>query len=379
MATVKIKTPRQQPSSFGLYRTSAGGDESIIVRRKVEEPTDVQHTKSRKLQVQRANLATASKHYATLTPTQKAESRIQMEEVEFQKSHGKTDTKLLKGRQLFISKEIHSLATTGKQLYLPLEVCIILTDEHRVPLEGELWLYYQSDDEWKDSPKANLTPTDWLFTHVPKGQSIYHPYGEAAGYYDPEDAETTFLIDSQLKQYHYHRLYPTELEAGQFRVFPNEDKPPCTLKVHPDDIQHYEAVDDYPHNGVIDYIYNDTRYMSAGSHFYFTLPDELLDPIDWFELHLVYRSTMPVIDERTYIAMGIQREDWIKGTHWNHISNVWKEEIWRYPSEGEPPLDWTKAVLQQHWLNFTLNRYDEPDPSRLEATQFFMLVQGRVA
>ncbi|GAJ18196.1 unnamed protein product, partial [marine sediment metagenome] len=64
MATVHIKEPREQEAHFGLYRTTAGGDETIFVRRKIGEPTDYMHTKSRKLKQQRDNLALASQHYS---------------------------------------------------------------------------------------------------------------------------------------------------------------------------------------------------------------------------------------------------------------------------------------------------------------------------
>ncbi|GAJ22318.1 unnamed protein product, partial [marine sediment metagenome] len=62
---------------FGLYRTSAGGDQGIFVRRKVGDPTDYMHTKSKKVNQQRQNLALASKHYSHLTPSQKAVTRRQ--------------------------------------------------------------------------------------------------------------------------------------------------------------------------------------------------------------------------------------------------------------------------------------------------------------
>lgn len=206
MATVEIKEPREQAAHFGLYRTSAGGDEGIIVRRKVGEPTDYMHTKSRKLKRQRDNFTLASQHYSHLTPSQKAITRHQIEEVEYQKSHGKTDTKLLMGRQLFISKEIHSLETTQKQLVLPYELCIILADQGFSPLEGELWLRYLKDGKWKDCAKEELATGSWLFSEVPAGQEAYRVYGEAEGYFDPQLPEHQFMTEHEIRAYHYHHL-----------------------------------------------------------------------------------------------------------------------------------------------------------------------------
>ncbi|MBA7624112.1 hypothetical protein ES703_31516 [subsurface metagenome] len=180
----------------------------MIVRRKVGEPTDFMHTKSRKLKKQRDNLALASQHYANLTPSQKAITRHQFEEVEYQKSHGKTDTKLLSGRQLFISKEIHSLETTGRQIVLPYELCIMLTDYALNPLDGELWLRYLKLGEWIDCRKEQLATGCWLFSEVPRAQEAYRPYGEAEGYLDPQEEQYQAMSADEIRAYHYHRLLP---------------------------------------------------------------------------------------------------------------------------------------------------------------------------
>jgi len=206
MATVKVVQPRIQEAHFGLYRTSAGGDESIVVRRKIADPTDYKHTKSRKLHRQREAFSQASHHYSQLTPTQKAITRHQFEEVEYQQSHGKTDTKLLTGRQLFISKEIRSLNVTQKRLVLPYELCIMLVDENQAPLEGELWLRYLKDGEWKDIGKEELAEGSWLFSQTPREQEAYRPYGKAPNYYDPELPEHQNMTEAEILAYHYHVL-----------------------------------------------------------------------------------------------------------------------------------------------------------------------------
>lgn len=207
MARVNVGQVREQEAHFGLYRTSAGGDESIIVRRKVGDPTDYEHSYSRKLKTQRDNLALASQHYAHLSPSQKAITRHQFEVVEFQKSHGKTDTKLLAGRQLFISREMRSLATTGKQLVLPHEVCIILVDEGFHLLDGLLWLRYLKDGSWIDTQAEQLATASWLFSRVPRDQEAYRVYGEAPGFFDPLLPEAQHMSAEALLGYHYHHLH----------------------------------------------------------------------------------------------------------------------------------------------------------------------------
>jgi len=206
MARVDIKEPREQEAHFGLYRTSAGGDEAIIVRRKVGEPTDYQHTKSRKLKRERDNLALASQIYARLSPSQKAITRHEFAEVEYINSHGKTETKLLMGRQLFISRQIHSLNATGKPILVPHEVCILLTDQNKSPLAGDLWLRYPKDGSWYVVPKDELVTANWLFTGIPRGKSAYRVYGEAENFEDPDAPDGKVLSEAELLVYHHHKL-----------------------------------------------------------------------------------------------------------------------------------------------------------------------------
>lgn len=206
MARVTPGKSREQETHFGLYRTGAGGDQAIIVRRKVGEPTDYLHPTNKKLALQRALMGLASQHYSHLTPTQKAITRHQIAEVEYQRSHGPTDTKILLGRQLFIAQELRKLKATQKQLVLPYELCIVVTDEDLNPIEGELWLRYRKEDTWTDCGKEEIYPGNWLFSHVPRAKEPYQVYGEAAGYYDPELPETQTMSEQDILTYHYHKL-----------------------------------------------------------------------------------------------------------------------------------------------------------------------------
>jgi len=124
------------------------------------------------------------------------------------------------GRQLFISKEIHSLNTTQTQLKLPHEVCIMLVDENLTALKGELWLRYLKDGEWLDCDKEEITTGSWLFSQVPTEQESYRVYGEAEGYFDPLLTETQNMSEEDLLTYHYHiLLLPVDFEI----IVPNGD------------------------------------------------------------------------------------------------------------------------------------------------------------
>lgn len=189
MATVKILAPREQESHFGLYRTSAGGDESIFVRRKVGEPTDYEHNSSRKLKRQREVLSVASQHYASLSPSQKAATRHQFEEVEFIRSHGKTDIKLLTGRQLFISKEIRSLRGLGQQLLVPTDLCLFTCDANEellVPgnIYAILWNELQS---WRHP--TPLSPGFYLWKALDPTRESYQVKATRTGWNDYQTAK----------------------------------------------------------------------------------------------------------------------------------------------------------------------------------------------
>ena len=206
MARVIIIAPREQEAHFGLYRTSAGGDEGIFVRRKVGEPTDYIHGYSRKLKRQREMLAVASRHWSHLTPGQKADWRQQIRWVSRIPPGSKSEEVILKGRQLFISEEIHSLATTQKQLLVPYEFCIMLVDEDYNALDGDLKLSYKEAEEWLLCKKEQIDPGSWLFSKVPAEKEAYRPYGEAEGYIDPELEELQFMSAKEVRAHHYHIL-----------------------------------------------------------------------------------------------------------------------------------------------------------------------------
>jgi len=210
MAKVEIGRFRNQARHYGLHKQYLAGDEPMIIRRKVGDPTDVVHSSSRKLKRQRELLSEASRHYATLTPSQKAITRHQIAEVDHIKDGRKSDTKLLMGRQLFISRDMASLKLTGKLTQLPRELCIILADTNLIPLPGTLWLRYLENGDWLNASKEELATGSWLFSQVPRGKEAYRVYGESGGYYDPQLPEHQNMTEAAIRAYHYHCLYVGE-------------------------------------------------------------------------------------------------------------------------------------------------------------------------
>lgn len=206
MATVKVITPREQAAHFGLYRTSAGGDESIIVRRKIGEPTDYMHTTSKKLKRQREVFGMAAAQYGHLTGRQKHDLKGHVEEVEYIRAHGPTGIKVLQGRALFISKAIHSLITTDAYLYIPGELCIVLVDQDYNPIPGYLRLNYWLNDKLKHHWPVEISPSNWLFQDVPTYARDFYLHGYYPGYYDFSHWDRRFLTWHQLLLHHYHPL-----------------------------------------------------------------------------------------------------------------------------------------------------------------------------
>ena len=206
MARVEIGRYRPQDAHYGFYRDDLPSGDVILIRRKVGEPTDYLHPNSRKARQQRLNFGLASTHYSHLTPIQKRELKYVTEEMSFVRGHSKSGTKVLQGRTLFISKDIHALNETQKQTPTPLQICIVLTDPDLNPIKGDIWLYYLENDEWKETPRKLLSPSYWLFPTVPRNKELYHPIGAALNYQDPQDPETTYLTQKELMLYHYHPL-----------------------------------------------------------------------------------------------------------------------------------------------------------------------------
>jgi len=208
MATVKIGYIREQLAHYGLHRQSLGRAEPMFIRRKVGEPTDYMHSNSRKVKRQREIFGQASKLYARLTPSQKGLTRHQFKEVDFIKPHGFSDTKILTGRQLFISSEIQSLARTGLPIALPMELCIMLCDPGLNPIDGQLWLSNLIIDTWYNIPGDDIATGNWLFSQVPPAQAAYKPFGVALGYVDPLLPEYQHMSPIEIQAYKYHILLP---------------------------------------------------------------------------------------------------------------------------------------------------------------------------
>jgi len=216
MARVEIGEYRAQDAHYGFYRDDLPSGDVILIRRKVGEPTDYLHPNSRKVRQQRRNFGLASIHYSHLTPIQKRGLRYVVEEVPFVRGHSKSDTKVLQGRTLFISKDIHALNETQRQIPTPLQICIVLTDPYHNPIVGDLWLYYRENGEWKETTRRLLSPSYWLFPEVPSHKELYHPVGADYDYYDPQDPETTYLTQKELMLYHYHPLSPRPTIGSEY-------------------------------------------------------------------------------------------------------------------------------------------------------------------
>jgi len=206
MARVELGRLREQSRHYGLYKQSSPTGDLIVVRRKVGEPVDYQHDYSRAVKRQREVFTQASVHYSHLTSRQRQELKTHVEEVEYIRGHGLTDVKLLQGRALFISKDIHSLITTADYLPIPGEICVVLADQFHNPIPGYLRLYYYTEGERKRLYPVEISPSNFLFTDVPPNMSAYYFWGSSVGYYDYGSWQPTFLTWHQVQRYHYHCL-----------------------------------------------------------------------------------------------------------------------------------------------------------------------------
>jgi len=96
-----------------------------------------------------------------------------MEEVEYIQSHGKSDTKLLRGRELFLSKEIHSLSQTGEQLIIIPELCVLVCDMHN-DIVDPYYIRALLRNQWLKMRKPKrLSPGYYLWDALYLGYETY--------------------------------------------------------------------------------------------------------------------------------------------------------------------------------------------------------------
>ncbi len=206
MATIIQGEKRVAFGHYGFYQTHAGGDLPVIVRRTIGDPTCWMHSNSRPVLLQRERFKRAVQHYASLTPPQKWLSKRRLGDVEYIDNHGKTQVKMLSGRQLVISEDIHELTTTGHFTEQPFQVCIILCDPDYEPLKGTLHLEYRDAGGWHEVEGRELVLGNWLFVEVPGKMESYWVWGETEGWIDPDKPEDRNLSEAQLKAKHWYRM-----------------------------------------------------------------------------------------------------------------------------------------------------------------------------
>ncbi|GAJ03441.1 unnamed protein product, partial [marine sediment metagenome] len=131
-------------------------------------------------------------------------SKRRLGDVEYIDNHGVTQVKMLSGRQLVISEDIHAQATTGRFTEQPFQVCIILCRPDHEPLLGTLYLEYQDAGGWHEVEGRELNLGNWLFVEVPGKMAAYRVWGEAVGWQDPMLPENQNMSEAQLKATHWH-------------------------------------------------------------------------------------------------------------------------------------------------------------------------------
>lgn len=135
MARVTIGTKRPQASNTGIYSQSLKSGDVITCRRKILTPADVIHPGSKATALQRQRFTRAVQRYSQLPRPNKQRLKNEYQFISYQPPHGRSDTKLLSGKSLAISLDIHDLATKGTVHPIPTDLCMIVTDAAGDPLE----------------------------------------------------------------------------------------------------------------------------------------------------------------------------------------------------------------------------------------------------
>jgi len=365
MARVEIGEYRAQDAHYGFYRDDLPSGDVILIRRKVGEPTDYLHPNSRKVRQQRLNFGLASTHYSHLTPIQKRELRYVVEEVSFVRGHSKSDTKVLQGRTLFISKDIHSLNELQKHIPSYLQICIALTDQDLNLIEGDIWLYGLIDSEWREEDRRQLSPSHWLFPTVPRDLPLYHPVGASYGYYDPQDPDTTYLTLKELMLYHYHKLSPRPSITSEI-LRPNAAGDLCQIDWQVGDPcpDHWKNVDEEVPDEFDTYVA--TRYSDNYQHDLYRLDPRTPYTYDIKKITLVNRiRRQGSYAYSVYFKLLLKTHDQTFEQIHRYLPTEWTNYSWSFDKNPATDEPWTfeeldalqVGVATKHWTGVGVGGY----------------------
>lgn len=208
MAKVLLKQKRELEAGYHVYTLPTPSGDLVTVRRKVGMPTDVEHSSSTATRRQRDRFGAASKRWSAIQSPIRAQMSSNYGWTYSQTPHGKSEPKLLQGRQLFISQDIHQQEYHQQHAEIPFHCCIILCAEDDTPLAGQLTLSGKYQEQTTPIPSKRLSPANFLFHPFPPIDfEFYLPYGIAPGYHDPGIPP---LTKTELPSYHYHHMLPGE-------------------------------------------------------------------------------------------------------------------------------------------------------------------------
>lgn len=173
MAKVTPGEPREQQSSYQLYKQPSGGDQIIAVRRKLAMPSDVEHKSSRETKRQRERFGAASKRWASIPGPVKADLREKYGIVITQTAHGLSEPKVLQGAQLFVSQESHRQKYHQEHQEIPLWFCIQSVDRNIRVIDLPLYLYNAGHGIGVPFPGYVLCPGNTLFYPVKEYTDLY--------------------------------------------------------------------------------------------------------------------------------------------------------------------------------------------------------------
>jgi len=182
MAKVTLGKQRPQTSNSGLFKQTLPSGDTIVVRRKLFSPSDSLHPGSKATALQRSRFTRASQSYSHLPRTTKQRLKQEYAFVDYQTPHGRTDTKLLYGKSLAISQDIHSLLVTGIVKTRPTDLCVISQDAAGTGLEVQVLHLVAGVFSGKSWDAEHLGEANYLFTAVDTDRDLYTLWYTADGW-----------------------------------------------------------------------------------------------------------------------------------------------------------------------------------------------------
>jgi len=244
MAKVTLGQKREIEGGYHIYRQPSEAGDLITVRRKLAMPSDVEHNSSKPTQRHRQIFSRASKRWAAIPAPVRADLQHNYGYVPVQGHPAAVDYKVLKGRELFLSQEMHGLEYLNLHALLPWWLCIVTTDQVGRVIDIPLELRGKDGGYYTSYYRFYLAAGNTLFYPVPRGQQAYQLRYAETGWINQM---AFYYSEDEIKKLRYQAVHPNitvaHAEYHNWETHPYQDNwkpryPPLTTDLAQYEVHH---------------------------------------------------------------------------------------------------------------------------------------------